>query len=355
VQLTGSILKPFEKSIHDGFKTQARAKLASFSDLKSIGITGSFGKTSVKFILQEILSQKLSVLATPSSFNTPMGISRVVNNDLQSKHQVFIAEMGARYEGDIAELVDLVHPEIGVVTSVGPAHLETMGPVEKIARVKGELIRGLPDSGLAVLNMDDPFVRDMAGSTKARGLYVSTKKPEADFLASNISYDSTGSRFSVSNTKQGTNYDFQSQLLGEHNILNILFGIGIASHFGIQLRQMSHAVSRIKAIPHRLALREQAGLFVIDDAFNSNPVGSKNAIKYNRDFGAYMAGKVDVVILVGQKQTAPIRQGLNESGFPNENLHIVNSLFDAQDLLPSLSQDGDIVLYENDLPDQYSE
>lgn len=119
-------MQPVEKGINNHYLNDAKAKLAARDDLIKIGITGSFGKTSTKFVLAAILSEKFDVLATPSSFNTPMGLTRVIREQLEPHHQVFIAEMGARHVGDIKELVDLVHPKYGMITSVGPQHLETL-------------------------------------------------------------------------------------------------------------------------------------------------------------------------------------------------------------------------------------
>ena len=143
----GFIMQPVEDHINMGFFNQAKAKLDARTDLIKIGITGSYGKTSTKFALLTILSEKYNVLASPASFNTPMGLSRVINNNLTDKHQVFIAEMGARHVGDIKELVDLVHPTYGLLTSVGSQHLETFGSVENIANTKYERIAGLPKDG----------------------------------------------------------------------------------------------------------------------------------------------------------------------------------------------------------------
>ena len=138
--------QPIEKHINQQFADDAKRRLESNPNLIKIGITGSYGKTSTKFLLRDILSVKYNVLATPSSFNTTMGVTRVIREQLMPSHQVFIAEMGARHVGDIKELVDLVHPDIGLLTSVGPQHLDTFGTIERIKNTKYELIDGLPQN-----------------------------------------------------------------------------------------------------------------------------------------------------------------------------------------------------------------
>src|SRR5699024_8688338 len=123
---------------------EAQEKVKSREDLKVVGITGSFGKTSTKFILGTILEEKYNVLNTPESYNTTMGLSKVINSELSDEHEVFIAEMGARTQGEIKEVAELCQPEIGVITSVGTVHIETFGNVDTIAKTKYELIEELP-------------------------------------------------------------------------------------------------------------------------------------------------------------------------------------------------------------------
>ncbi|WP_243665356.1 Mur ligase family protein, partial [Rhodothermus marinus] len=152
VLLAGWLLWPVERAIQEGFKRKARRKLAAHPDLTIIGITGSYGKTSTKFIIAEILSLRYQVLATPGSYNTPMGICKVINEQLRPEHQVLVLEMGIRHPGDIRELCAIARPDIGVVTAVGPMHLETMGSIEAIAREKSELVACTRPGGPVVLN-----------------------------------------------------------------------------------------------------------------------------------------------------------------------------------------------------------
>jgi UDP-N-acetylmuramoyl-tripeptide--D-alanyl-D-alanine ligase len=380
VLLGAYAMMPVEQAIQDGFKRRARAKLDARRDLTVVGITGSYGKTSTKFILAELLKQKYNVLATPSSYNTPMGICLVVNEKLKPDHQVLVLEMGMRYRGDIEELCSIAPPDISVVTTVGPAHLETMGSIENIAREKGDLITHMRGGGPAILNVDDDHVAAMAARTTGDVWRVSVQNhPEADITAHNIRYDASGASFTVRDDT-GTEVTFETQLLGEHNVLNILLAVAVGRAMGLRLRQMAHAVRRVEPVEHRLALRKDGPVTVIDDAFNSNPVGARNAVdilsqfnakrrvivtpgmvelgekqdEENRRLGEYIARQgVDLAVLVGDEQTAAIREGLRTRQFPDERLKVFPTLFDAQDFLKSYLRPGDVVLYENDLPDQY--
>lgn len=381
VLLAGWLLWPVEKAIQEGFKRKARRKLAAHPNLTVIGITGSYGKTSTKFIIAEILSLRYQVLATPGSYNTPMGICKVINEQLRSEHQVLVLEMGIRYPGDIRELCAIAQPDIGVVTAVGPMHLETMGSIEAIAREKSELPACTRPGGPVVLNADDPYVAAMAERARGPVWRVSIKgHPAADLTAHDITYGPEGTRFVV-REKGGTEQVFHTQLLGLHNVLDILLAVAVGRIFGLRLRQMAHAVARLRPVEHRLQLRREGSITVIDDAFNANPVGARNALEIlgqfrtgrrivvtpgmvelgereaeeNQALGRFMAQHVDLAVLIGPRRTQPIQKGLREAGFPEQQIRVFRNLFEAQDFLKTYLQPGDVVLYENDLPDQYDE
>lgn len=373
----GMITKPVEIRIQEGFKRSARAKLESRTDLIIVGITGSYGKTSVKFAIEEILRRRFNVLATPGSYNTPMGICKVINNDLRRTHQYLILEMGARYPGDIIELCQIARPDLAVLTSIGVAHLETMGSIETIARTKKELIDHMKPGGPVVANADDPKVMEIACSADGPVTTVSIQSSGAELFATDISYGLEGCRFVV--TAGDERAEMRSVLLGAHNVTNILLGLAVGRLVGLRLRQMQHAVARLRPVPHRLELRQEGAITVIDDSFNSNPVGARNAVEIlgrfttgkrvivtpgmvelgagereeNRELGKFMADHVDLAVLVGAERTEPIREGLADADFEEDSIIVCSSLFEARDLLKERLSKGDVVLYENDLPDQY--
>ncbi len=375
------LLEPLEAFFRRGFKRQARAALRQRRDLTVVGITGSYGKTSTKFILAEILRQRFNVLATPGSYNTPMGICLVVNNQLKPEHQVLVLEMGMRHRGDIRELCALAPPDVAVVTSVGVAHLETMGSIEQIALEKGDLLEHMKPGGVAVLNVDDARVAAMATRARGKVWRVSVEgRPEADVTARDLRYGPDGAAFTVRD-ETGAEAVFKTHLLGRHNVLNILLGVAVGREMGLRLRQMAHAVARVQPVAHRLQLRQDGPVTVIDDAFNANPVGARNAVEIlgqfdtgrrvivtpgmielgerqweeNRAFGEHIARHADLAVLVGEQQTAPIQEGLRARNYPEEQTKIFNTFFDAQAFLKGYLRPGDVVLYENDLPDQYTE
>ncbi len=378
------ILKPVERMIQNGFKKQARQKLASLSHLKVIAITGSYGKTSTKFMIDAFLKERINVCVTPGSYNTPMGICKVINNDLDAAHQVLILEMGARYEGNIKELCNIAKPDMAVITNVGISHLETFGSIEVIAMEKSTLARELKRGGTLILNGDDPRVKQMASlrhnvktvltgmDGQVQAFQIETGPEGTSFLMRWLDDDGTVAEEEQINTR----------LLGSHNIQNLLLGAAVAREFGIRLKTVALAASKLEPVEHRLQLKNKNGITVIDDAFNSNPVGAKNAVDVldsfkegrkiiitpgmielgemealeNEKFGKHIGNSgIDLVILVGADRAKPIERGIRSSEHGRSmEVKIVSSLFEANDVLTGYAQPGDVVLYENDLPDTYN-
>ena len=378
VALSAKIAQPIENHINKGFFKDAQRILLSREGLIKIGITGSYGKTSTKFILGTLLAEKYSVLVTPSSFNTPMGITRVVREQLKDEHEVFVAEMGARHKGDIKELVELVHPTLGVLTSVGPQHLETFGNIETVADTKYELIDGLPADGAAFFAADGDWCeklyarcginKTLAGLTDACPVH-----------AKDIAVSNEGSSFTLV-TPQGE-VRCTTPLLGRHNIQNAVLCAAVALHLGLTPEQIQSGMGKLTPVEHRLQLIPGAnGVTVIDDAFNANPAGAKAAMEVlsgfpgrricvtpgmvelgaeeearNREFGRQMARACDIAVLVGIKRTEPIYQGLLDEGFKADDVLRVGTLAEASDFIAKVSRPGDVILFENDLPDNYNE
>lgn len=377
IALAAVCAQPMETHINRQFADDARRRLESNPNLIKIGITGSYGKTSTKFLLRDILSVKYNVLATPSSFNTTMGVTRVIREQLMPSHQVFIAEMGARHVGDIRELVELVHPSIGILTSVGPQHLDTFGTIERIRDTKYELIDGLPQNGTAILARDGAICEELYARCPLEHKYM----PGDLVQASDMQWGPFGTRFTLTDVATGESAQCETRLLGEHSIANLLLCCTAARVLGMTLGEIAQGVARCQPVEHRLELISGgAGITIIDDAFNANPVGAQAALRvlkdfpgrrivitpgmvelggeeaaFNRAFGEQMAGSADAAILVGKRHTQPIVDGLLAKGFPQDQIHVVSSLDESTKVLHAMMRSGDVVLYENDLPDNYSE
>lgn len=381
VFVSNAIMKPYEESKKEHLASEARAILGENSDLIRVGITGSYGKTSVKHALNRMLEEKYYTLMPPGSYNTPMGITKVIREDFRPVHQAFIAEMGAREKGDIKELCELVTPRYGIVTAIGEAHLDSFGDISSVIDTKFELVEALPTDGVAVLNFDDDNIRDNAGRMRGKVVSYGIKGENLDFWAENIRYHDRGMEF-ILHSSEGAAEEIRTRLLGIHNVYNIVGAAAMARQLGVSYKQIRRAVASLTPVEHRLELKTTtAGIHIIDDSFNSNPVGAAAAMELlahieggkkflvtpgmvelgdkedeeNKKFGAEAAAACDYIALVGEKQTAVLKEGILEAGFPEDRLFVASNLNDANTFIFGLIGKGDYLLYENDLPDTYNE
>ena len=373
--LANAINRPMEAAITRWYYNDAKRILRSMPHLTIIGITGSFGKTSTKHFLHRVLSERYNVLMTPGNFNTTLGVVRTVREHLKPHHEVFIVEMGAKQRGDIKEICDLVCPHMGIVTSVGEMHLETFGSVENVARTKFELIDALPEGGFGIVNIDSEAAFD---HIKANGIKVTTygiDNNEADYRATDIVYSSQRTTFSVESA------DYATHLLGRGNILNITAALAVAEKMGVNVEARRRGVKQLEQVEHRLSMRTSGGITILDDAYNSNPTGARMALevlrgfetagaKYvvtpgfvemgakqydnNRTFGTDIAAsKADGIIVVNEVNRAAITSGLEAGGYDMARVSTVASFKEAMAELQPRLKAGDVVLYENDLPDSF--
>ena len=264
VYVVGTINKPIEGTIRRGFCKKAKNKLKDIPGLKVVGITGSYGKTSTKYIVNTILSQKYNTLMTPESYNTTMGVVRTINEKLTSMHQLFVCEMGAKYVGDIKEITDIVNPTYGLVTAIGPQHLDTFKNLDNVRKTKLELVDSLPDDeGIAFLNWEDENIRNSRITKKSVKFGLT---PEADYYAENIEITERGSSFDVV-IPEKESIRIKTKLLGNLNILNIVGAVAIADKLGLSADEIKMGAKYIRPVPHRLELRQNPnGSIIIDDA-----------------------------------------------------------------------------------------
>ena len=380
--LANLILSPVQNAINRTYLRRAQNRLRDVQPLV-IGITGSYGKTSTKYLLEHLLAGHRRVLKTPLSYNTMMGVCRVINESLETNTEVFIAEMGAYRRGDIKELSDFVHPTIGILTAIGPQHLERFKTIDNIQATKYELIEALPASGVAIFNNDDPRCRALADRTthvRVMRYGLETTGQSLDLWAEHIAMGPEGLSFTMAG-QDGRRVNVRTILLGHHNVLNILGASCAALAIGIPLLDLAQAIQELPPVPHRLQLLDNGGgVTVIDDSYNSNPIGATEALEVlgsfttgqrilvtpgmielgpleahlNEALGAKAAEVCDYVVLVGVERTKPLVAGLKAKNFPPEKIRVVRDLKGATIVLPTIVGVGDTVLFENDLPDLYS-
>ncbi len=375
VMLANFINRPIEKAISNYYINDAK-KLLSSSNAKVIGITGSYGKTSVKYYLTTLLKAKYNVLMTPESYNTPMGVVKTIRSSLSALHEIFVCEMGAKRVGEIKEICDIVHPDMGIITSVGPQHLETFKSIDNVKKTKFELADALPDGGMLFLNGNDDNISEHKGSRSHISYSVNG---DGTYNATGLSLSDKGTEFTVT-SPDGENCRFSTKLIGTHNVLNITGAIAVVHSMGISLSSLRAQVSKLEAVPHRLELVRRGNDIIIDDAFNSNPKGTKAALetlsqfdgckiiitpgmvelgaeqdRLNSEFGEDISKVCDKAILVGKSQTESIYKGLKSQNYPGDKIYIASDFTDAIAYAYGLNTQGErkVILLENDLPDNY--
>lgn len=380
VVMSNVLILPVMSKINNWYIHDARKKLNNLSGVVRIGITGSYGKTSTKHFLHRILSEKYNVLMTPGSYNTTLGVVRTIREQLRPTHEVFLVEIGAKKTGDVREICDIVKPQYGIVTAIGSQHLETFGSLEKIRNEKLELVSCLPQDGAAFIGLDSTIAGGVSETTKARVITYAIH-PGADYIASNITYEKEGMSFDVESAEKRV-LSVKTSLLGDHNVSNLLASCAVALELGIEAFRIEKAISEIESVPHRLEIKRlPKGITIIDDAFNANPVGSRMALdvlkrfrgdrkmiitpgmielgvkeyELNFEFGSNIARACDLVFLVGDKRTRAIRDGILACGFPLKNIYVCDNLTEVNKKVKNIMKTGDVILYENDLPDNYNE
>ena len=372
LRLANALEKPFSSAKNRRYLAAAKKKLLAAPCVK-IGITGSCGKTSVKNFLAGILGGRYRVFATPASYNTPLGIAKAIEDVDLTQYDYFIAEMGARHKGDIAELCELVRPDHCIVTGICPQHLETFGTVEGIVAAKGEILRGTKPGGFAVIGQDEYTARlDPA----AAGLKKVAVGEHGEFGAFDVHCSPAGIEFKLA---MGIlQMPVRSRLLGAHNAQNIALAAALASKLGVEKEEIASAVAGLDFVPHRLQPLEAGGVVVLDDAYNANVRGAAAALDVLRLFGGRkfvvtpglvelgvleesenaalgerMVG-LDRILLVGSTLVTAVRKGYLAAGGIEERVSVHPTLDAAKEALAQELMPGDTVLFLNDLPDIYN-
>lgn len=367
---------PIEKAFNLWFINDAKKKLKAYNNLKVVGITGSYGKTTTKFILTRILSERFNVICTPQSFNTPMGVVRTIRENFKPQTEIFVCEMGAKNIGDIKEICHIANPDYALITSVGQQHLETFKSVDNVFKTKFELADFVSNKGgKTFINGDS---EDILTRIDNNNYFVYGSKDSFDCKIENIVSNRYGSEFTLK--LKDTELKLTTKLLGKHNIINIAGAAALAYDLGVNEKDIQFAVASLKPYEHRLELKNGINTsLLIDDAYNANPEGSIEAVNVlgsfegmkkviitpglielgdneydcNRKLGEAAGNICDTVILVGQNRSKPLADGVNSTDFNKENLFVVSSFAEAMKIYSGFADSNTVLLLENDLPDNY--
>ncbi|OGE81405.1 MAG: hypothetical protein A3H72_01040 [Candidatus Doudnabacteria bacterium RIFCSPLOWO2_02_FULL_48_8] len=357
LSLSVLILFPLDFAIKHYIVAQARTKMRTLPKLKIIGITGSFGKTTMKESLSAVLSQRFKVLTTPENINTPLGISRLILDKLDGDIELFVVEMGAYKRGDIFQLCAIAQPDIVLLTGINEAHLELFGGIKNTIAAKFEIVVNSKSQALVVLNSDSELI----------------KQNYQKYLGERPVFWYSKELQMLPNVKM--------PLLGSYAWGVVNACVIIAKELGLSELEIRDGIGKIKQIPHRLQILPNSnGVVVIDDSYNGNPDGAAEAIKVlagfqdkrkiyvtpglvemgsrteavHKEIGKQLAHAADVVILIKNSATPFIEQGLLQEGFKSENIKWFGSAHLAHNAIKSIVKPGDVILFQNDWPENYT-
>lgn len=380
IVLANNILQPLEELTQRKYWNEANQKLRDLSPTV-IGITGSFGKTSVKHILGHILSSTAPTLITPGSTNTPMGNTRIIREELDETHRYFIAEMGAYGPGSIARLCRLTPPDYGVITAIGHAHYERFKTLETVAETKFELAEAtLKRNGKVIVQektLRFDYTKDMH-LQNAESFIVCGQGQNNDLVVEEAKQTLKGLEIRLrwnSNT-----HVLDVPLYGLHHADNAVLSFVTACSLGIDPQTVINALKSTPQIPHRLQVKHMNKGIVIDDAFNSNPLGFRSALDLlhllgnkkrkilitpgmvelgathddvHEKIGIAAAQSCDIAIVIQSKRIPTFIDGFNKTKRAEQTLYEMETFAQAQEWINDNMQDKDVILIENDLPDVY--
>ena len=383
--ISNLLWQPYEKSVQKKFWQEAKDKMDAL-DPFIIGITGSFGKTSVKHILGHILQTSTETLWTPGSVNTPMGNTRIIRERLMPEHQYFIVEMGAYGPGSIDRLCKLTPPDMAVITAVGAAHYERFKSLETVAKAKFELayaaIAKRDDAKVITHNKVTKFAAVEAFRTQ-HGDNLLLCGDDAELALQIKSVQQTVHGLNVEVVYQGKSHTLEAPLFGLHHGQNMAIAFLAACELGLQVEAIKVALKSVPQIKHRLNVQQQPnGTVIIDDAFNSNTDGFIAAMqlldllakhhggrrilvtpgmvelgtKHDTDHATVALNAVqctDVVLLICSERIPSFRDTFLKTKSEHQQLIQLHSFAEAQLWMEQNLQAGDVILLENDLPDRY--
>lgn len=371
--LTALIIQPFETLIKKLYIKKACKVLDNFKGIK-VAITGSFGKTSTKNFLTTFLKDRYKVCATPKNFNTPMGLCRTVLENLKPTDEILIIEMGARHEGDIAELMKMSKPQFGILTAVGEQHLQSFGSLEKIKKTKFELCEHMPKSGKVVFDGASDNTKELF--EKFRGEKYLVGVSGGCCYIKDEKFSRKGSSFKI--VIDGEEFKAKTKILGSEMLNDIAVAAYMAYLLGVDSEEIIEKISLLIPAPHRLQLIENPFCTIIDDSYNSNLLGAQQACKclklfkgkkivvspglveqgdkqyeLNYKLGKKIASCCDEFLIMNETNKIALTKGAIAGGMKKQNLHYAYSRKEQAEVLKKLQEKSSVVLFENDLPDNF--
>ncbi len=364
---------PIEKIIDHYNYEKAKEKIGHIKQLEVIGITGSYGKSSTKKIVDTVLSEQSLCQMTPKNLNTIHGLVTTINNYLDQNEKYFIVEMGSYKSGEVNTICNLAKPKYAILTNIETINLESFETMENAINAKFELVESLEENGIAILNKDDYRQVEHVIENPCKKVWVSINQ-EADYMATDIKYSKEGTSFIFHAKNPKVSYKVETRLLGKHNVYHILSAMALAKEIGISDEKIKNSLLKLRPLENHLEIQNYGYMHQINNTHKSNPQGASNALEvlglmpgtkivvttgmqtlgeknneFNNIFGSQVAKVADYVILIGEKSTKSVFKGLMESGFNQKKVYIVNRVSDAYTLLQEINTKKEIyALFESD-------
>lgn len=372
------INKPLEKYINYRYCQKATKKLKAIPQLLTIGITGSFGKTTTKNILENILSPSYLTISSPKSYNTLMGVVKTINESLKNHHEIFICEMGAYRIGDIEDICKLIVPDISVITDIGPQHLGTFKTIDNVLKAKLEIVKYQSYDKTIILNGNNEYLKNATIHNVKDVIYIGLDNT-CQYYAKDLDVTGGNLKFTIVNGHQ--NIEIETKLLGRHNVINILLAYGVIQslvkeNVKISNSEFAQRIKEMAPIEHRLEYSYHDGFHIYDDSYNANITGFKNAIEVisltktkkviitpgivdsgqmlreiNEEIAKAMIGVFDEICLIRNASAEYISNYLHTMKQPH---YLYKSFQEAYQHLKNIYTNEEIsVLIANDLPDNF--
>jgi len=372
------LLQPLTVFLRSRIINRAKNKRREFKNLLVIGVTGSYGKTSTKEFLYEILSKKFNVLKTDKHQNSEIGIANCILNNLKKEHEIFIVEMGAYSKGGIKMLCEMVRPKIGILTGINEQHLATFGSIKSIIKTKYELIESLPENGTAILNGSNEVIwslRDRVKKQKLKkAIFCSVNNQEADVFAEAIQEEKTNLLFDV--LSDGRSQSFNLQLLGKQVVENVLLAIACSQELGMLPEEISDICKDIKDVPGTIRTSKGInGIDLIESTYSSNPSGVIAHLNYLKQWkrkriivmpclielaqsssrnhiliGKKIGEVCNLAIITTKDKIKELKKGALEKGMQETNFLFIEKPIKIYEKIKNLTQEGDVVILEGRLP-----
>ncbi|GIT97221.1 UDP-N-acetylmuramoyl-tripeptide--D-alanyl-D-alanine ligase [Sulfurovum sp. TSL1] len=351
-----------EKMLFNGFKVKAQRKIEAMEDLIIVGITASYGKTSIKNYVEHLLQAKYKTYATPRSVNTLGGIMKDINDDLPADTEVYVVEMGARGEGDIGEISTFVNPHYVVVGKIGPAHIEYFKTMENIRNTKMEILKTerLKKAWIHESARVKPESNVHTFGTK-ENLDIRTKEAAPEYIVEDVQATLDSTSFTLDGVK------YSASILGAFNAMNLAAAVLVAKELGLSDAQIQEGLATLKAVDHRLQRIDAGGKVILDDSFNGNIDGmmasfdlastyegrkvviTPGLVEVDDDLNVQVAQRAnevfDVVVVTGD-----LNYAIFKAYVESDKLVKLATKGEMEAMLVEQTRPGDLILFANDAP-----